>query len=550
MVSANDHGAPQLPCPDDSRREKRGNVWIWLAAGMVCGTLTWVTAGKIVEYIQRFPDYSGTDFPGYLYHFLMSLFGLSGGLVALVFRGGPEAFPDRLLKHDPWGLMRIGTAIFLTMCLAFVGVLIGTCFVVAVFTTTTVTGMGGLIVGMPIVLAWQALIFGSLFYGIASAFAPPRSAEKGRRSNLSILPIFLVAGVIGYHGVTTFVSYRNLDAIRTDPILHPGVMHGVWFTPDSQRLITAGGEIKIWDLHTKSLQRTIPWDPQGRQIVFSSDSRKVALYGQNLKSIQILDLTQGTNLVEFQLPENDVHAMVGFDPLATTFATVHRQAGLKLWDIATGALRSSTPIEPFQWVKTAQSKEGRYLGFVTTMGPTQRAYVWDSQEGRLLTPDLGKDVWFIKFLDEDRMAAVASGSGVRLYWTRDWSRADLLPEDRQRVLRWAADFEPHGQTRRAADEIKDRWPDTRKWHGGFLMTHDHKNVVLNSEDGAIGLLNLENGAIVELCRPQCFQEKSGRGGGAIASVSPDSQWLAMPYEGRVALWHLPSLTRAHFVLDK
>ena len=448
------------------------------------------------------------------------------------------------------GVLRIGTALVLTLCLAIVGVLIGTCFVVAVFSTTTVTGMGGLIVGMPIVLACQALIFGPLFYGTAAAFAPPSSAEKGSRSSLSIVPIFLVAGVIGYHGVTTFVSYRNLDAIRTDPILHSGMMHGLWFTPDSQRLVTAGGEIKIWVLRTKSLQRTIPWDPQGREIVFSSDSRKVALYGQNLKSIQIWDLTQGTKLVELQLPDSDVHAMAGFDSTATIFATVHRQAGLKLWDVATGSLRSSTPIEPFQWVKTAQSKEGRYLAFVTTRGPTNHAYVWDSQEGRLLTPDLGKDVWFIKFLDEDRIAAVASGSGVRLYWTKDWSRADQLPEDRQRVLRWVTDFEPHGQTSRAADEIRDRWPETRKWHGGILMTHDHKYVVLNSQDGAIGLLSMENGAIVELCRPQCFQEKGGRGGGAIASVSPDSQWLAMPYERRVALWHLPSLTRAHFVLGK
>lgn len=533
-------------------RRELVKMLMWLAAGIVWGVITWSIAVFVGGRVQGIYTsvYYQTDAPYHIHHLIVGVVGSLGGvLTALVMGCGPMAFPDKWFTERTKGIGRIGTALAYVFFLSLAGFIAGISYVIFVFSTTKVSGWGGLIIGLPFGLAWGAVQFGIGFYGAACVFSP--SALVGRqRLDLwgRFPPILLVLAVLAYYGVTTFNGFRSVEAMKLDPNVH-GTVVGLWFTPDSKRLVSAGGEIKIWDLDAKILQQVIQWDPNSKTILFSSDSKLLAIYStdyvNNAHGIEVWDLEQKVKIRDLRLPGGSTLNMIGFGHDQATFVTLHKDEGLQVWDLSKGVVISSIPVVKYKWVKVEPSKKGQYLSFVAQDRFTLKAYIWDSAGGRLLSPDLGNDVWYVKFLDQDQILGVASGEGVRLFRTADWSRLDRTSEEEQMFLRWEVDLSPGGQARRARDEIKQRWPVVEKY-GSVSITPDRTQLFFSSDDGAMGWFNITTGTVTQLCGARCFQDKPVQA----AATSPDNQWLAIAYAGRVSLWHLPSKQRAEPLREK
>jgi WD40 repeat protein/uncharacterized caspase-like protein len=322
-------------------------------------------------------------------------------------------------------------------------------------------------------------------------------------------------------------------------------------SPDGRRVISAAGEIKLWDVETGSLLRTFGG---GEGVVhavrFLPDGRR-ALSGSYGGTLTVWDTATGNPLRTIRAHQKGVHSIgispdgrralsVGFDPSASTRVTASTrvwdlESGVmlrtlegnqyvsavsvffpdgrrvlsgdsdqkaRIWDVATGAITGTLKGEISQFPALAISRDGRRA----LSGGGEEMKLWDLETGALTRTFSGPfpPPDCVAFSPDGRQALAGSGA-VTTVW--DVATGNLVQKlDMPYSSVKYCQFSPDGQrVLLDAHGVKLWNRQTGAVHafvgqGHFLFateavfSPDEKRILSGAVNGEIGIWDLETGA--------------------------------------------------------
>jgi WD40 repeat protein/serine/threonine protein kinase len=202
---------------------------------------------------------------------------------------------------------------------------------------------------------------------------------------------------------------------------HIGLVWSVAFSPNSERLATAGGEthspgeVKVWDAETGREVLTLPPQSHGVvQAVFSPDGRRLAGAIRLAGVVKVWDATTGEELLS--LPhESEWPYGLAFSPDGRQMFTGSNEMAVKIWDAATGQLLDALPGHASDVVGLAVSPDGRRLASASI---DQTVKVWDlATRQEVLTLKGHTDmVWSVAFSPDGNWIASSSEDGTVKLW--------------------------------------------------------------------------------------------------------------------------------------
>ncbi|MFC1596576.1 SUMF1/EgtB/PvdO family nonheme iron enzyme [Planctomycetota bacterium] len=148
-------------------------------------------------------------------------------------------------------------------------------------------------------------------------------------------------------------------------------------------------------------------------LAFSSDGSLVAL-DQSADTLILWDLMKGEPRWSVATGGRSFFRSLDFSPDNSLLASLGRDCIAKLWDVATGELRQTIPIENVDDVVFSPS------GSVLACGAGERLALWDATAGRLQSSfedteyDRGEQIRSISFSPDGSMLATANGAQDRV----------------------------------------------------------------------------------------------------------------------------------------
>jgi WD40 repeat protein len=223
-------------------------------------------------------------------------------------------------------------------------------------------------------------------------------------------------------------SLRLWDAYSGKSLLHipnahprvvgegPDSLHGLAFSPDGQRLATAGwGRAVVWE--TAKLQE-VPPSPLTSEsgvgsVAFSPNGRLLAA-ACGKKPALIWDATNGKRVRE--LPHPWMTKSVAFSPDSQRLASANADGMVRVWDVTTGEEVVSLPLR-HSGVATsvAFSRDGRWLASASL---DRTVKIWDTStwKPRLVLTDPTGGVKTVAFSPDDKRLAWGSSDGTVKVW--------------------------------------------------------------------------------------------------------------------------------------
>ncbi|MEW5987799.1 MAG: BTAD domain-containing putative transcriptional regulator [Chloroflexota bacterium] len=373
---------------------------------------------------------------------------------------------------------------------------------------------------------------------------------------------------------------------------HTGDVWSVAFSPDGQRLVTAGedGTAQLWQVENHLLLATLRGHQDAViQSQFSSDGSLILTYsrdgtarlwnGQDGVLVAVLDggqpeattmlaavfspngqrvaTTHQSGLVQLwqTRPGNRLTTLTGhtgpvtaarFSPDGSRLVTIGDDGTARLWQVADGTLiaflsgaATGSPFSPLQTV--AFSPDGRRLA---TAGADGRAWLWDGQTGALVAELAGhsQSISALVFSpDGARLATASFDRTARLWRSEDGALVALLSGHSDRVL--TAQFSPDGSRLVTAslDGTARLWDGqlgspiaTLRGHTNFVLT-----ALFNPDGRRIVTISADNTARVwEGVTGDYIAELTGHTGVIrAAAYRPDGRFLATASaDGTVRLW--------------
>ncbi len=168
---------------------------------------------------------------------------------------------------------------------------------------------------------------------------------------------------------------------------HTGIVTGVAFSPDSQRVASAGRDqtVKIWDsAGGKELMTLRGHTSRLNGVAYSPDGRRLASSSID-KTVKIWDATSGKELLTLR---GHTYAVFGvaFSPDGQRVAWAAGDRTVRVWDSATGKELLSLDADA-EWVwGVAYSPDGRRLA---SAGGDKTVRIWDSATGKELLFAMG-----------------------------------------------------------------------------------------------------------------------------------------------------------------
>ncbi|KAH8705549.1 putative WD-repeat protein [Talaromyces proteolyticus] len=129
---------------------------------------------------------------------------------------------------------------------------------------------------------------------------------------------------------------------------HSDIVHSAAFSPDGRLLASVSEDttIKIWDVITGALQKTVKGDDWPVQSVLFSRDGQFVITGSISGTIRFWDVTTGALYRTLEVSSKTVYTITAaISPDGQVLATASER--IKLWDVATGALRSTRHEEWF-----------------------------------------------------------------------------------------------------------------------------------------------------------------------------------------------------------
>lgn len=164
---------------------------------------------------------------------------------------------------------------------------------------------------------------------------------------------------------------------------HAQVIYGLALDADGTHMATgdADGIVKIWDVRTRQLLRTLEKDIYGiNALAFSPSGKTLLSAGKAGWSIKLFDAATGQRIREFKGHSGEVRC-VAFSPDGRLVASGGSDSHIMLWDAATGSRLFDLDGSGQDLRTLAFTPDGKRL---LTGGFDQQLQLWDVETGKLV----------------------------------------------------------------------------------------------------------------------------------------------------------------------
>jgi eukaryotic-like serine/threonine-protein kinase len=312
---------------------------------------------------------------------------------------------------------------------------------------------------------------------------------------------------------------------------HAGLVWGVAFSPDGQRLASASRDqtVKIWDTATgKELLALKGHAGQVYGLAFSPDGQRLAS-GSWDQTVKIWESATGRELLALKGHTGWVNG-VAFSPDGQRLASASHDQTVKIWDCATGKELFALKGHASQVWSVAFSPDGQRLA---SASHDQTVKIWDSATGKELFALKGHAGWVMSVAFSPDGQLLASGCYDRTVkiWDSATGRELFALKGDAGLVRCVV-FSPDGQ--RLASANND--PTVKMWDSAtgkeLPALKGHTDAVLSvafSPDGqrlASGSLDKTVKIWDSVPGKELFAIKGHAGGVWSVAFSPDGQRLA------------------------
>ena len=202
---------------------------------------------------------------------------------------------------------------------------------------------------------------------------------------------------------------------------HRDFIYSITFSPDGDLLASKSrdGSLKIWDVNTKQLMRTINTSQRG-EIAFSPDGNLLATGGGTDKVVNLWDPDTGELLRTLEEPLDKVSS-VAFSPSGDILASASADGWVHLWNPHTGQLLNT--LQSIEEVSIAFRDDGSIISYAIKnhdFPKTPEVKVWELETGQLLytlEPEVS-EVFGVAFSLDREVLASAGWGGVHLWNAR------------------------------------------------------------------------------------------------------------------------------------
>lgn len=172
-------------------------------------------------------------------------------------------------------------------------------------------------------------------------------------------------------------------------------------SPNGQLLASGSedGKIRLWDLNTKKVRRTIPGHPSAvRSIAFSKDGKKLATGGMD-GSARVWDVSKGTLVKAFREKHKEHVYSVAFSQSAQTLATGLANGTIQIWEVDSGKLLRNLTGHSEAIYSLAYSPDGKTVASSSGDKTIKLWSVRKEEYGKLLHTFTGHTdlIWSIAF---------------------------------------------------------------------------------------------------------------------------------------------------------
>jgi WD40 repeat protein len=258
--------------------------------------------------------------------------------------------------------------------------------------------------------------------------------------------------------------------------------------------------VRVWDVATGALERTLDADPHGvSTVAFSPDGRR-AISGGVDTTVKLWDVATGALLRTLKGHKNHVKS-VAFSPDGRRVLSGSEDGTLKLWDAATGKLLRTFEGHSEAVNSVAFSPNGQQL---LSGGQDLTVRLWDAATGVPVHTFKGHSEWVraVAFSPDGRQ--VLSGDHDKNI--KSWNAATGAP---------IGALGEHSQ-----------------WIASVVFSPDNRQLVTGRDDGAFALWDAASGTLVRTVQGHAKRVSS-------LAFSPDGRTLLSgSNDGTVKLWNV------------
>jgi WD40 repeat protein len=219
---------------------------------------------------------------------------------------------------------------------------------------------------------------------------------------------------------------------------HSGAVMAMAFSSDGKLLASGSNDktIKIWDVQTSKLQKTVQTSQSVEAVSFSTDLT-IIRSADNTGTVQQWQIKTGKLLQTLDNPQNKIEQYgkyaVGFSPDGKLMARADRDQAIRLWNLETGKLLLSLPghhssahvvnFSPNSLLLASMGGSGDHE--ITTGGNFHDLRLWDIQTGQLVAAS-SKNQYSMGLIFDPRLnTLVTAGRGGVNLW-----KIDAVSQDR------------------------------------------------------------------------------------------------------------------------
>ncbi|MDR3623166.1 MAG: WD40 repeat domain-containing protein [Paludisphaera borealis] len=246
------------------------------------------------------------------------------------------------------------------------------------------------------------------------------------------------------------IDRGEIDGVKNVEVV--GGVESIAFAPDGRTLASIGGDskIKLWDVATGALAKTLGEFRYSRSLAFSPDGALLAVVGNNADdrhALCVFDVKGGRKVRQIQADEIDVFA-VAFSPDSSLVAASGDKGAVLIYDAKTGKPARRINTGAPTTLAVAFAPDGKTLA---AKGAGCIA-IFDAKTGREASRLEGLDSALdLKFSPDGKRLAASSRDGAVRIWDVASRKEPVDYEGHEDIVRTVA-FAPDGRTLASADK--------------------------------------------------------------------------------------------------